>query len=742
TTGSEEALINNLDLKVTAPDSTVYWGNNGLFNNLWSASGTGLNHWTQSSGYRDDLNNVENVFVQSPQTGNWMIEVFGRTGDLPDGPQNFSLIASGASNIVPSTTVDFPTVPDTILSGLVDVLWTATDVEDGTDLDIMIQYSPDGGSSWITLETSPFGPPYNNDGIYSWDATTVSDGVNYLIKVEATDSVGMVGSDISDTPFSIDNMPIAPPGPEAEWFFQIQATGPNMDLDMKPVELTPNSVQSADLSAAGQYLIGTWESIEALTGANINGPWTFNVYGYTTDPGAMVGYLYGKIFTSSDLVMPLDTMILDNKNVGAYPSSHLFTWTDSLSGNIPDGDSLIVEIWLDVSTGNGGPGSTIYNYVGVTQAGGPHDAYFYDCNAMSSTGPDMGLGPPANEIYELTDTEYGNVSTSDDVWAISVDPGAFDETFTWCDVQVAEDLATITQISMTFEGQAATATDFQIWAFNLATATWGQIGTAVSVGANTDIAFTRSITANCADYISGTGLLTWGCYQTDSSDLIRVDYLEATITYFQPYPNFVMEFDYGDTQSNVVPYINTGPPPTYDIDLTGVAVDTWVFVSFPITAIGDVPTVFNDTSWGDGGTTWDYIQWYDNSAREWKSYATYKPASVNDMDIIDNAAGFWIHITANGGNQKLTVGTGVMPAGPVFINLYTGWNLVGYPSATPRTADIALLGTSADVIAVYNATAPYRITDVPSIQFNTVTMLEGNAYWVHVTTDTTWTVGL
>ena len=57
--------INNLDLKVTAPGGTVYWGNNGLTAGNASAAG----------GTADLINVVENVFVPNPAAGVWTIEV-------------------------------------------------------------------------------------------------------------------------------------------------------------------------------------------------------------------------------------------------------------------------------------------------------------------------------------------------------------------------------------------------------------------------------------------------------------------------------------------------------------------------------------------------------------------------------------------------------------------------------------------------------------------------------------------
>ncbi|MBN1872995.1 MAG: S8 family serine peptidase [Anaerolineae bacterium] len=74
-------LVNNLNLRVTASDGTVYWGNR--FNNGWS----------QAGGSMDLLNNVENVYIEIPETGEWQVEVMGY--NVPQGPQPFALIVDG-----------------------------------------------------------------------------------------------------------------------------------------------------------------------------------------------------------------------------------------------------------------------------------------------------------------------------------------------------------------------------------------------------------------------------------------------------------------------------------------------------------------------------------------------------------------------------------------------------------------------------------------------------------------------
>jgi hypothetical protein len=83
--------INDLTLKVTAPDGTVYWGNNGLITAKTSSQG----------GAADTKNTVENVFIANPISGQWVVEVSGddiNTDSHPETPAldaDFSLWVTG-----------------------------------------------------------------------------------------------------------------------------------------------------------------------------------------------------------------------------------------------------------------------------------------------------------------------------------------------------------------------------------------------------------------------------------------------------------------------------------------------------------------------------------------------------------------------------------------------------------------------------------------------------------------------
>jgi hypothetical protein len=65
TTSSSQHRVNDLDLMVTDPAGTVYWGNRGLKSKNWSSTG----------GSANTKDTVENVFIQMPMAGKWKVTV-------------------------------------------------------------------------------------------------------------------------------------------------------------------------------------------------------------------------------------------------------------------------------------------------------------------------------------------------------------------------------------------------------------------------------------------------------------------------------------------------------------------------------------------------------------------------------------------------------------------------------------------------------------------------------------------
>jgi len=154
----------------------------------------------------------------------------------------------------------------------------------------------------------------------------------------------------------------------------------------------------------------------------------------------------------------------------------------------------------------------------------------------------------------------------------------------------------------------------------------------------------------------------------------------------------------------------------------------WNLISTPLTQCGESIDKVLENITGK----WNVVKYYDatDTNDPWKTYRV--GASTNDLTDIDNTMGFWINITEP--DVNLTV-SGYEPVS-TNINLYAGWNLVGYPSLTTDTVANALWGTGVDRVEVCNMTEPYLIKEVGP----TYTMKPGEGYWVHVSVDIVWTV--
>jgi hypothetical protein len=68
---------------------------------------------------------------------------------------------------------------------------------DGT---ILLEYSGDNGGSWNQIASHQ-----DNTGFYLWNTSTVPDGDHYLIAVSTIDEFLNIGSDTSNTAFTINN---------------------------------------------------------------------------------------------------------------------------------------------------------------------------------------------------------------------------------------------------------------------------------------------------------------------------------------------------------------------------------------------------------------------------------------------------------------------------------------------------------------------------------------------------------
>lgn len=128
---------------------------------------------------------------------------------------------------------------------------------------------------------------------------------------------------------------------------------------------------------------------------------------------------------------------------------------------------------------------------------------------------------------------------------------------------------------------------------------------------------------------------------------------------------------------------------------------------------------------------YDLVQYYDHFAG-WKTYSAYRPAALNNLAEIDHKMGFWVHV-----KYDCTLVVSGIPETSTGIQLYAGWNLVGYPTLNQSTtAGNALWGTSADAVEGFDYSEPYFIKELNP----NYVMKPGEGYWIHVPADTVWII--
>jgi hypothetical protein len=271
---------------------------------------------------------------------------------------------------------------------------------------------------------------------------------------------------------------------------------------------------------------------------------------------------------------------------------------------------------------------------------------------------------------------------------------------------------------------------------------------------------------NAGGNLSNDNPLLLGVEQTIVQDYRG--YLDDVLMYYQattPYevynetewlsvsPNSGSLFPFGSTDHAVTVDATILDPGFYQTNITinsndpneGVLV---IPVSLNVTIQADVPLqegwnlvsvplIQNDTAIDEVLSSitgkWDYIMAYNSSSPDpWKSNRTSRHPSLNNLLDLDHTMGFWINVTE--ANVNLTV-YGLVNSS--IIPLLAGWNLVGYPTLDADvTVGIALAGTGADMIMISDSSEPYNIKEVGPAYV----MQPGEGYWIHVPSDTLWTI--
>lgn len=222
--GANPALVNDLDLVVTDPS------NNQLLPWILDPTPDPVTLNLPATQGEDHLNNMEQVLIDNPETGNHEIEITGF--NVPMGPQEYFVVYE---IIAENLTLTYPNSGESFVPGEEEALhWDAIN----TTEDFLLEYSTDNGSSWNTITTVP-----NEETNYLW---TVPNTVSGEALIRATSGAF---SDSSDDAFSIaplvDNVEVSQVCPnEATFVWDAVAGAESYDiylLGAKYMEIVGNS---------------------------------------------------------------------------------------------------------------------------------------------------------------------------------------------------------------------------------------------------------------------------------------------------------------------------------------------------------------------------------------------------------------------------------------------------------------------------------------------------------------------
>jgi hypothetical protein len=168
----------------------------------------------------------------------------------------------------------------------------------------------------------------------------------------------------------------------------------------------------------------------------------------------------------------------------------------------------------------------------------------------------------------------------------------------------------------------------------------------------------------------------------------------------------------------------------------------WNLVSIPLHPLDTDPSAVLASL----GINYDIVYAWHGPTQSWLLFDRNVPPFFNTLTSIDCVLGYWIHITSSSPVQ-LNVG-GSTPS-TTDIPLAIGWNLVGYPSASPGPLPDILrdhgVGSNFSLVYAYHANEignEWKIYDpsVPPIFQTLPNLSPGWGYWILVTTESVWHV--
>lgn len=126
---------------------------------------------------------------------------------------------------------------------------------------------------------------------------------------------------------------------------------------------------------------------------------------------------------------------------------------------------------------------------------------------------------------------------------------------------------------------------------------------------------------------------------------------------------------------------------------------------------------------------------YNSTSKEWEKFIPSDPDFLNNLMTIEPGKGYFIQMTVPNVLILYKKDNYTEP-----LSLKRGWNLVGYPSLTPRSVHDALIGMPKGTwIYGYNVGTWLLYTNGDQTFLNTLSQLEpGKGYYIYVEQDCIW----
>ena len=351
TTSSGPALVNDLDLTVTEPDGTTTHHPLILNPNAANVNDNAV------EGV-DALNNIEQVVINNPGSGNFSINIKGSS--ITTGSQNYVVVYE---IINPSVTVEYPFGNETWVPGETEnIRWSAYGGDANT---FTIEYSTDNGSTWNLISNSVASTARS----FAW--TVPNTATNKALIRVTRNNVNY--SDVSDYDFVILGQPVLTLTNPCQGYAKLVWNTISAATGYEIMTLRGDSMQTFTSTTDTSFLLqglnrdsSYWFTVRAMNGTTAGrraiagniipngGACTFFSNDFTVD--SLIAPITGRQHTSNALSNST-TVQIELKNLGTLASS----------GSIPvsyqvNGGTVVTE---NISTAIAN--NTTYNYSFATQ---------------------------------------------------------------------------------------------------------------------------------------------------------------------------------------------------------------------------------------------------------------------------------------------------------------------------------------------------------------------------------------